>query len=103
MLESARRTSYEKSVETIRNYLDSHKLDYLKLTIREKLVRDIIPVQFAGRLLHAPSCSVTDQYIGKTAVCYGVMDYRIWMEVCCEGFYYALAGIPSAKDIGSFK
>lgn len=98
ILETVQGTLYEKCGKAIRSYLDSNNLNYSKFTVREKLTGYRKPIEFAGKLLHSPSCSVVDKWIGTADVYYGIMDYQHWMEDCCEGCYYAVARMPSAQN-----
>lgn len=98
LLESASRASYEKCGEAIRAYLDSNHLGYSKFTVKEKPTQDRVPTKFADKLLHDPSCTAVDKWIGGTKFYYCVMDYQYWMEDCREGCYFAVVRIPSARD-----
>lgn len=98
ILESARKTSFEKSSRVIQSYMDSHNLNYSGFSVHEKLTGDKIPVSFADRLLYDSSCSVIEQCIGNTAVYCGVMDYQHESKYGYEGCYYAVAKMPSEQN-----
>lgn len=98
MLGAAQKTSYEKCGRAIWSYLDTHNLNYSGFSVREKLTEKRAPMKLARILLHAPSCSIIDRCIGNNAVYYGIMDYRHITERCCEGCYYAVARMPSARN-----
>lgn len=98
ILEAAKNSLYEKCGEAIRSYLDSHNLSYSKFITKEKHIQVTVPIKFADKFLHDPSCDIVDKWIAGTKFYYAVMDCRNWMEDHCAGCYFMLARFPSERN-----